>query len=261
MRIHCLALILLLGAAPAAAQIKGPVAPAITPEQTALSESLAPKFDESAAREKARLETFANRPLGGVIQRSFNVFSNYLVMAAEMMPESGYTFRPTPDLRTFGEQINHATGAHYSFCNQAGLHPECKSRRLRISRPSREKPAITRRSESIDRLLRSRPRCGDRESWLMETRAGPRRFIQRPDQRHPRDTSSTARSTARKTTERSPCICACRASFRHRPRCIRHESSSVQRVGPVAPLSCWKISSCCSASAVCPVRRYAWASR
>jgi hypothetical protein len=112
---------LLLIATRAAAQVPGPVAPALTPEQIAASESLAPKFDESAAREKARLETFANRPLGGIIQRSFNVFTNYLVMAAEMMPESGYAFRPTPDVRTFGEQINHATSAHYSFCNQAGL--------------------------------------------------------------------------------------------------------------------------------------------
>ena len=101
----------------------GPVAPALTPEQIRSSESLAPKFDESAAREKARLETFADRPLGGIIQRSFNVFTNYLVMAAEMMPESSYAFRPTPDVRTFGEQINHATSAHYSFCNQAGLPP------------------------------------------------------------------------------------------------------------------------------------------
>ena len=40
-----------------------------------------------------------------------------------MMPESGYSFRPTPELRTFGEQINHATSAHYSFCSQAGLPP------------------------------------------------------------------------------------------------------------------------------------------
>lgn len=106
-------------ASPAAAQVSGPVAPALTAEQITSSESLAPKFDESAARERSRLETFKNRPLGAIIQRSFDIFSNYLVMAAEMMPESGYAFRPTPDVRTFGQQINHATSAHYSFCNQA----------------------------------------------------------------------------------------------------------------------------------------------
>ena len=97
-----LALVSIFMAAPTHAQVMGPVAPALTAEQIALSESLAPKFDQSAAREKARLATFANRPLGAVIQRSFNVFSNYLLMSAEMMPESGYGFRPTPELRTFG---------------------------------------------------------------------------------------------------------------------------------------------------------------
>jgi hypothetical protein len=90
-----------LSATPARAQIKM-AAQALTPEQIATSESLAAKFDQAAAREQARLKTFANRPLGGAIQRSFNVFSNYLVVAAEMMPESAYAFRPTPDVRNFG---------------------------------------------------------------------------------------------------------------------------------------------------------------
>ena len=171
MRIHCLALILFIGAVPAAAQTKGPVAPAITPEQTALSESLAPKFDESAAREKARLETFANRPLGGVIQRSFNVFSNYLVMAAEMMPESGFSFRPTPDLRTFGEQINHATGAHYSFCNQAGLPTGVQKQTAPSLAAITQKPAIVAALKAsiayCDRVL-----AAASEAWLMETAPG-----------------------------------------------------------------------------------------
>src|SRR5687768_2204803 len=117
-RIYSLAIVLVVISGPAMAQVAPPVAPALTPEQITASEALAPKYDESATREKARLETFANRPLGAIIQRSFNVFSNYLVMAAEMMPESGYAFKPTPDVRTFREQINHATTSHYSFCNQ-----------------------------------------------------------------------------------------------------------------------------------------------
>ena len=75
-----------------------------------------------------RLETFRNRPLASVIQKAFDVNANYLMMAARMMPESAYGFRPTPDLRTFGEQINHATAAQYSFCNQAGMPPGVERR-------------------------------------------------------------------------------------------------------------------------------------
>src|SRR5688572_27863296 len=168
-RICSLALMLI--AAPVAAQISGPVAPALTPEQIQSSESLAPTFDESAAREKARLETFANRPLGAIIQRSFNVFSNYLVMAAEMLPESGYAFRPTPDLRTFGQQINHATGAHYPFCNQAGTPPGVQKQAAPVLASITAKPAI------VAALGGSIAYCngvlaGASEEWVSGTAAG-----------------------------------------------------------------------------------------
>jgi hypothetical protein len=157
----------MLMAVPAKAQVAGPVAPALTPEQIKASESMAPKFDESAAREKARLQTFATRPLGAIIQRSFNVFTNYLVMAAEMMPESSYGFRPTPELRTFGQQINHATGAHYSFCSQAGLPPGVQKQ----AAPSLA--AVTAKSAIVAALKESIAYC-DRnlaaatEDWLRE---------------------------------------------------------------------------------------------
>jgi hypothetical protein len=148
--------------------VAGPIAPALTPEQIKLSESLASKFDESAAKEQARLATFANRPLGGVIQRSFNIFANYLTMAAEMMPEAGYGFRPTPDVRTFGEQINHATTTQYSFCNQTGLPPGVQKQSAPDMRAVTSKAAIVKAlKDSIaycDRIM-----AAATESWLMET--------------------------------------------------------------------------------------------
>jgi hypothetical protein len=166
-----LAFTLMLIATPAAAQVSGPVAPALTPDQITSSQSLAPKFDESAAREKSRLATFVNRPLGAIIQRSFNVFSNYLVMAAEMMPESGYEFRPTPDLRTFGQQMNHATGAHYSFCNQAGTPPGVQKQAAPALAAITAKPAI------IAALKESIAYCNGvlaaaSEEWLSVSAAG-----------------------------------------------------------------------------------------
>ena len=170
-RICCLAFASTLMAVPARAQVSGPVAPALTTEQIAASESLAPKVDQSAAREKARLDTFANRPLGGVIQRSFNVFANYLVMSAEMMPESGFAFRPTPELRTFGEQINHATSSHYAFCSQAGLPPGVQKQAAPALATVKSKPAIIAAlKDSIaycDRVL-----AAATEAWLMEEAPG-----------------------------------------------------------------------------------------
>ena len=42
-----------------------------------------------------------------------------LAEAAENMPADEYTFRPTPELRTFGQIIGHLTRANFFFCSQA----------------------------------------------------------------------------------------------------------------------------------------------
>jgi hypothetical protein len=142
------------------------MSPAVTPEQTRQSEALAAKYDESAAKEKRRLELFADRPLGAIIQRSFDIYTNYLAMSAAMMPEPGYGFRPTPDVRTFGEQINHATSSQYSFCNQTGLPPGMQKKTAPTPAPSTKAAIIAAFKESTaycDSIL-----AAASESWLME---------------------------------------------------------------------------------------------
>lgn len=153
-------------AVPSTGQVAGPVTPALTPEQIARSKSLAARHNEADAKEQRRLQAFKDRPLAAVIQRSFDIYTNYLALAAEMMPESGYSFHPTPELRTFGEQINHAASTQYSFCNQTGLPPG-------IERQTFPRPAPTAKAAIIEALKQSTAYC-DRvlaaapESWLME---------------------------------------------------------------------------------------------
>ena len=45
--------------------------------------------------------------------------TDYLARSAAAVPESSYTFRPTPAVRTFGELIAHVAGSQYSFCAAA----------------------------------------------------------------------------------------------------------------------------------------------
>jgi hypothetical protein len=152
----------------AAAQPAGSLVPALTPQQIDASQALAPQYDRSAAMEQARQATFKDRPLGAIVQKSFNAFANYLIVSAQMMPESGYAFRPTPDVRTFGEQVNHATGANYSFCNQAGVPPGFERR----SAPSLQ--AVTSKAAIVKALEDSIAYCSNllaaaSEAWLMES--------------------------------------------------------------------------------------------
>ncbi len=40
-----------------------------------------------------------------------------LLRAAEKMPEENYSFKPTPDVRSFGQLVGHVADAQYLFCS------------------------------------------------------------------------------------------------------------------------------------------------
>lgn len=152
---------------PSLAQTKPPASPALTPAQMEASRKMAASLDEAAAKEKHRLEMFKDRPLGAVIQRSFDIYTNYLALAAQMMPESGYDFRPVPELRTFGEQINHAGSTQMSFCNQTGLPPG-------VERQNWPRPAPATKAAIVEAFKQSTAYCNRvlaaaSEAWLMES--------------------------------------------------------------------------------------------
>jgi uncharacterized damage-inducible protein DinB len=44
------------------------------------------------------------------------VVSGEVVGAAEKMPEANYAFKPTPEVRSFGQLVGHVADAQYNFC-------------------------------------------------------------------------------------------------------------------------------------------------
>lgn len=50
---------------------------------------------------------------------SYNTIKGYLTRAAEAMPESGYTFQPTPEIRTFAALMAHIADHQVRFCSAA----------------------------------------------------------------------------------------------------------------------------------------------
>lgn len=42
-----------------------------------------------------------------------------VVRAAEKMPEENYAFKPTSEVRSFGQLVGHVADANYMFCSQA----------------------------------------------------------------------------------------------------------------------------------------------
>jgi uncharacterized damage-inducible protein DinB len=46
----------------------------------------------------------------------YSFVSGAVVAAAQKMPEENYSFKPTPDVRSFGQLVGHVADANYNFC-------------------------------------------------------------------------------------------------------------------------------------------------
>lgn len=64
--------------------------------------------------------TFAQdnaNPLSSGQKFLYGFTSKYLLGAAEKMPEANYSYKPTADVRSFGQIVGHAADSQYMFCS------------------------------------------------------------------------------------------------------------------------------------------------
>lgn len=60
-----------------------------------------------------------DNPMATELKGLWTQIKTNIVKAAEKMPEESYSFKATPDVRSFGQLIGHITDAHYGFCTGA----------------------------------------------------------------------------------------------------------------------------------------------
>jgi uncharacterized damage-inducible protein DinB len=65
------------------------------------------------------LDAAAQNPVSDVVRNQWNGVKRNIAESAEQMPEANYAFKPTPDVRTFGQILAHVAGASYVFCAAA----------------------------------------------------------------------------------------------------------------------------------------------
>jgi len=61
----------------------------------------------------------AQNPISDSIRNQWNGVKRNIKESAEQMPEENYKFKPTPEVRSFGEILAHVAGASYVFCAAA----------------------------------------------------------------------------------------------------------------------------------------------
>lgn len=56
---------------------------------------------------------------GGVasVKPVYDIVKGYLSKSAEQMPEANYSFKPTPEVRSFGQIIGHVANAQFMICS------------------------------------------------------------------------------------------------------------------------------------------------
>lgn len=62
-------------------------------------------------------------PLTAALKRQWDGIALNLREAAEKVPEDKYSFRPSPDVKTFAGEVGHGTNFHYVFCARAKGEP------------------------------------------------------------------------------------------------------------------------------------------
>jgi uncharacterized damage-inducible protein DinB len=53
------------------------------------------------------------------LKRAWSGVKQNVVEAAQKMPEANYSFKPTPEVRSFGEVIGHVVAGNYLYCSRA----------------------------------------------------------------------------------------------------------------------------------------------
>jgi hypothetical protein len=73
----------------------------------------------SVAFALAAIPAAAQNPVSDAARSNWNSVKKNIKESAELMPPENYSFKPTPDVRSFGDILAHVAGASYVFCASA----------------------------------------------------------------------------------------------------------------------------------------------
>jgi uncharacterized damage-inducible protein DinB len=74
-----------------------------------------------------------DNPLSTEARADYRIVKDFVIRAAEKVPEAGYAFKPTPEVRSFGQLIGHITDDQYRYCS--AVKGESKSTNLEQAPP------------------------------------------------------------------------------------------------------------------------------
>jgi uncharacterized damage-inducible protein DinB len=80
----------------------------------------------------------AQNPLSTETKAGYNAIKKNLLAMAEKMPEENYSFKPTPDIRTFGQLVGHIADSQMRGCSAINSEPKQASAASKTSKADLE---------------------------------------------------------------------------------------------------------------------------
>lgn len=65
---------------------------------------------------QAPVSSSTANPLSVGAKRSYDIMKGYIIRAAEKMPEEHYAYKPTPEVRSFGQLLGHIADTQFVVC-------------------------------------------------------------------------------------------------------------------------------------------------
>jgi len=79
--------------------------------------------------------TAPDNPISDSEKRVYAMLSSVVIAAAEKMPEESYSFKPTPEVRSFGQLVGHLADSNYFFCSTvAGEKPSSDAEKTKTKK-------------------------------------------------------------------------------------------------------------------------------
>src|SRR5688572_15565100 len=118
----------------------------------------------SAMSTAAAAQPAPTDPLSAALKRQWDGIALNLKESAEVVPADRYSFRPSPDVKTFAGEMGHAANTHYFFCARIKGEPN-------PNKNDYEKE--TNKDALVKAVIASNDYCssvinGATDAWLME---------------------------------------------------------------------------------------------
>lgn len=75
------------------------------------------------AQQAPQAQSAPPNPITSSDRGLYSFVSGAVIAAAQKMPEENYSFKPTPEVRNFGQLVGHVADAQYMFCSLASGEP------------------------------------------------------------------------------------------------------------------------------------------